>query len=148
MKLLGEVVEIFSTKAKRSILPRPTVKELKMVTGYGIIGDKFAGKNEDQSVMIVGKNTYTIAKKNNIELQKGSFGENILLNFNPHELELGATLVIEDAQISLTKECTVCDHLAVFDTKLPKIVKNKRGIYCKIDKNGTVKKGAKVYLKD
>lgn len=148
MRYLGEVLEVFSANSSESLLPRPIVKSLEAIEGYGIKNDKFAGKDEDKSVMIVGKNAYELARNHNIQLQNGTFGENILLDFSPHDLPKNITLAIGDVKLTIKENCTVCDHLVQFDAKLPRIVKGSRGVYCKIEQSGTIQKGMKVYLKD
>ena len=144
MKKLGTVKEIFSATVDSSGLPRPTVEHLELVEGYGIKGDKFAGDDLDKTVMIVGQNSYDIANDNGIDLKYGSYGENILLSFDPHELEVGTVLHIEDSAIEITQRCTICDHLSVFGKQLPRLIKKHRGVYCKVLKSGTITKESKV----
>jgi MOSC domain-containing protein YiiM len=135
---LGSVVEIFSATVGSSGLPRPVVNSLELIEGYGIKDDKFADYDLDKSVMIVGQNSYNIAKKNGIDLLYGSYGENILLSFDPHTLDIGTLLNIGNTTIEITEKCTICDHLSVFSPKLPRLIKKYRGIYCKILKGGQV----------
>lgn len=137
---LGKVVEIFSAKKEQSGLPRPRVENLNLIKDYGIEFDKFALKDLDSTVMIVGVNSYELAKKNNISLEYGSLGENILLDFNPHDYKVGTRLIVEDAVLEVTQKCTICNHLSVFGKKLPLIIKDCRGLYCKIIKSGIIKK--------
>ncbi|MFK2822652.1 MOSC domain-containing protein [Arcobacter sp. YIC-80] len=137
---LGKVVEIFSAKKEQSGLPRPRVESLNLIKDYGIEFDKFALKDLDSTVMIVGVNSYELAKKNNISLEYGSLGENILLDFNPHDYKVGTRFIVEDAVLEVTQKCTICNHLSVFGKKLPLIIKDCRGLYCKIIKSGIIKK--------
>ena len=137
---LGKVVEIFSAKKDQSGLPRPRVESLNLIKDYGIEFDKFALKDLDSTVMIVGVNSYELAKKNNISLEYGSLGENILLDFNPHDYKVGTRFIVEDAVLEVTQKCTICNHLSVFGKKLPLIIKDCRGLYCKIIKSGIIKK--------
>ena len=139
MKQLGKILKTFSATKESSGLPRPTVLELNLIENYGIENDKFAGKKLDQTVMIVGLKSYEIANQNNIELSFGSLGENILLDFDPHDFEVGREFFIGDSIIEITQICTVCNHLKVFDEKLPQLLKSHRGLYCKIIKSGIIK---------
>lgn len=139
MKTFGKVLQTFSATKESTGLPRPIVDELNLVIDHGILNDKFAGKKLDQTVMIVGMKSYEIAKQNNIDLSLGCLGENILLDFDPHELEVGTKLYIGDAIIEITLVCTVCNHLSVFDKSLPTLLKGHRGLYCKINKSGIIK---------
>lgn len=138
MNNLGKVLETFSATKESSGLPRPKVKELNLIKDFGIENDKFAGKKLDQTVMIVGVKSYEIAKEKGINLEFGCLGENILLDFDPHELEIGTKLIFQDAIIEITQVCTVCSHLSVFDETLPLLLKGHRGVYCKIIKSGLI----------
>lgn len=148
MKNIGKVLEIFSATKESSGLPRPKVEQLNLIKDFGIENDKFAGKKLDQTVMIVGLDSYEIAKKHNIDLEIGSLGENILLDFDPHVYEVGDIFQIGESQIQITQVCTVCNHLSVFDKELPKLLKNHRGLYCKILNSGIILNETIVKLKD
>lgn len=139
-KSLGKVIETFSATKESSGLPRPIVDSLNLIEGFGIENDKFAGKKLEQTVMIVGVESYEIAKKEGIELVYGSLGENILLDFDPHVLSVGTNLIIEDSILEITQVCTVCSHLAVFGEDLPQLLKSHRGLYCKIVQSGKINK--------
>ena len=144
MKNIGKVLEIFSATLGSSGLPRPKVERLNLIENYGIEFDKFAGKKLDQTVMIVGLKSYEIAQENSIDLAFGSLGENILLDFDPHNFEVGTIFKIGDSLIEITQICTVCNHLNVFDENLPKLLKGHRGVYCRILKSGLVQKDMNV----
>ena len=136
---LGKVLKTFSATNESSGLPRPIVSKLNLIADYGIENDKFAGKKLDQTVMIAGLKSYEIAKQNNIDLEIGCLGENILLDFDPHDFEVGKQLFIEDTILEITQICTVCSHLSLFDNNLPTLLKGHRGLYCRIIKNGIIK---------
>ena len=136
---LGKVLKTFSATNELSGLPRPIVSKLNLIVDYGIENDKFAGKKLDQTVMIVGLKSYEIAKQNNIDLEIGCLGENILLDFDPHDFEVGKQLFIEDTILEITQICTVCSHLSLFDNNLPTLLKGHRGLYCRIIKSGIIK---------
>lgn len=140
IKITGQVLKTFSATKESSGLPRPQVENLNLIKDYGIENDKFAGKKLEQTVMIVGLKSYEIALQNGINLEFGCLGENILLDFDPHSLEIGTNLIIGDSIIEITQICTVCNHLAVFDENLPILLKGHRGVYCKIIKNGNISK--------
>ena len=136
---LGKVLKTFSATNESSGLPRPIVSKLNLIVDYGIENDKFAGKKLDQTVMLVGLKSYEIAKQNNIDLEIGCLGENILLDFDPHDFEVGKQLFIEDTILEITQICTVCSHLSLFDNNLPTLLKGHRGLYCRIIKSGIIK---------
>jgi len=137
----GKVLNTFSAPKGQSGLPRPQAPQLELKEGHGIIGDKFAGKDLDQTVMIVGRRAYELAKEAGIDLKPGSLGENLLLELNPHRLAVGTRLHVGTAIIELTEACTLCNHLSVFDRKLPKLVRHDRGVYCRIVTSGIIGSG-------
>ena len=144
---LGKVLKTFSATKDSSGLPRPQVDSLNLIKDYGIENDKFAGKKLEQTVMIVGLKSYEMAKQNGINLEFGCLGENILLDFDPHSLDVGTNLIVGDSIIEITQVCTVCNHLAVFDESLPLLLKGHRGLYCKIIKSAIVSKDMIVKIK-
>ncbi|MDX4070574.1 MOSC domain-containing protein [Aliarcobacter skirrowii] len=144
MRILGKVIDIFSATKEQSSLPRPKVKSLNLIKDYGIEFDKFAGKKLDQTVLIVGIKSYEIAKNNGVFLEYGSLGENVLLDFDPHEFEVGTCFKIAEAIIQITQICTVCNHLAIFNDNLPKLLKEHRGVYCRILNSGVIVSNMKV----
>lgn len=143
---LGVVLNTFSADKNSKGLPRPMVDSLELVEGYGIVNDKFANGNLDKTVMIVGKASYKMAKNEGIDLTDGSYGENILFDFDPHEFDEGTIFKIGDTLIEITEKCTICKHLCTFSSKLPKLVQNHRGLYCKILEGGVIEKGKEAFL--
>lgn len=145
MNIDKRVIEIFSEQRKISSLPRPKVDSLNLIENYGIEFDKFALKNLNQTVLVVGVDSYNLIKEHGIDIEIGTLGENILLSFNPHIYDMGTRFRIgEDAVIEFVQICTVCKHLSIFDEKLPDILKEKRGVYCKIVSSGLVLKNMSI----
>ncbi len=147
MKTIGKVLKTFSATKESSGLPRPSVESLNLIEGFGIENDKFAGKKLEQTVMIVGIKSYEIALENEIKLELGSLGENILLDFDPHDFNIDEEIFIGDSIIKITQICTVCNHLSVFDKELPNLLKSHRGLYCKIIKSGLITKDMTAQIK-
>ncbi|RXJ94595.1 MOSC domain-containing protein [Malaciobacter molluscorum] len=147
-KIIGNIVEIFSATKDTKSKSRPIVQSLNLIKDYGIENDKFAGKDLDKTVMIVGIKSYEIARDNGIKLEYGSLGENILLDFDPHNYKVGDIFDIENTKIKITQICTVCSHLSRFDKKLPKLLNMHRGLYCKILNNGIIKNKMQVSVKE
>ncbi|MBS9782825.1 MAG: MOSC domain-containing protein, partial [Arcobacter sp.] len=76
----------------------------------------------------------------------GSLGENILLDFDPHKFNVGEIFNIGDTSIQITQICSICSHLSIFHKKLPSLLSNNRGLYCKILSSGIIKKDMKVQI--
>ena len=148
MKNIGIVIETFSADKNSSGLPRPIVDNLNIIEGHGIKNDKFAGKDKNKALMIVGIDAYIIAKENGINIEFGSLGENILLDFNPHEYKVGTVFCINDVKLEITQNCTICNHLSIFGKELPSLVRNHRGLYCRILSSGIITKENIIYIKE
>jgi len=120
MIIVGEVIDTLSATKESESSTRPRVESLHLIEGHGIEYDKFATKNIDRSVMIVGQKAYSEPMKHDIELGSGDLGENILLDFDPHNFAMGTVFQIGDAKIEVMEPCTICTHLAKYDARLPK----------------------------
>ena len=145
--ILGNALSLYIAPVGTSGIrePRNTIEAKE---NFGVIDDKFAGnaKKIDRSIMIVGTTPYTMAKEAGIDLPEVALGENILLNFDPHTLEIGTQLAIDDAILEITSACTLCSHLTQYHKDLPKLILKHRGIYCKIIKSGIISKNSTVTL--
>ena len=146
MIIVGTVKSLYSATNSSQSLPRPPAKNLECVAGHGIKYDKFAGKMLDRSVMVVGQKAYDMAEEESIRLEAGSLGENILLDFDPHDFIYGTQFKIGDVLLEITEDCTMCTHLTQFDAALPELLLHHRGRYCKILEGGTIVPGQTVTL--
>ncbi len=129
-KSQGKILELFITKDDKN-KTRQSVEFVK-VDNDGIVEDKFHGKNLLRSILITSTDSYKITQENAIDIPTGSLGENIVTDINPYHLLSGARLKIGDNILEITQNCTLCKGLSVVDSKLPKLLKDDRGIFAKI----------------
>ncbi len=129
-KKQGKILELFITKndAQKT---RQSVAFVK-VDNDGIVEDKFYAKNILRSILITATDSYKITKENNIELPWGSLGENIVTDINPYHLVCGDKLSIGKNILEITQNCTLCKGLTSVNPKLPKLLKDDRGIFVKV----------------
>jgi len=104
----------------------------------GVQGDKFYGKKSDRSVLITGRAAYELAGQHGIVLEEGDLGENILLDIDPRELEPGSIVRIGEVELETVRRCPICQHLSIYDERLPRLVKDLRGVYLKVRRGGRV----------
>ncbi len=140
---VGKVLELFISKEGSSNRISKTVIELDK---NGVVDDKFYAKGQERSVLLSTIESYGIASCKNIYIPYGGLGENILLDFNPYSLPVGQQLQIGEVVLEITQNCTICNHLSIIDKRLPKLLKNDRGIFVKVIDVGFIEKGDKVYL--
>ncbi|MDT8337919.1 MAG: MOSC domain-containing protein [Sulfurimonas sp.] len=142
-KCVGKIIELFiSTKESSTRVNRSTI-ELDLL---GIIGDKFYDKDNSRSILITSSDSYNLTKDYNIDMPYGYLGENLLMDYNPYSLSMGSRLQIGTAMFEISQNCTICNHLSVLDKRIPKLLKNDRGIFAKVVTPGKVSKGNDVYL--
>ena len=112
----------------------------------GIIGDKHYKNDPERSILITSIKSYEISKVAGISLNYGDLGENILVDFDPYGLPYGKRLKIGDAIIEITTKSTLCKSLTKIDNKLPKLLKDDRGIYAKVVQGASVSRGDLIEL--
>jgi len=142
-KRVGEVLKLFISKSDVS---ERLEKDQIMLDELGVLEDKFYNKNIQRSILIASIESYNLIKNYNLEMPLGYLGENILLDYNPYALEVGTKLKIGEATLEITQHCTICNHLAVIDVKIPTLLKNDRGIFAKVISAGEIKKSDEVYI--
>ena len=134
---LGTVLELFiSKKSTKKIL----------IDLNGIINDKFYAININRSVLISSIYSYQLANKKDINLSFGELGENILIDYNPYQLQTGTQLKIGETLLEISQPCTLCKSLTKIDNKLPKLLKDDRGIFAKVIKGGSIYLNDKIYI--
>jgi len=143
----GEVIKLYITKndKNKTRVSMPSIN----LDFQGIIDDKFYAKNNQRAILITSKDSYNLAQKNNINIEAGVLGENILIDINPYNLLGGDKVQIGDVILEITQNCTLCKGLTTINSKLPKLLKNDRGIFATLISNpSSIKVGDKVTFLD
>ena len=140
-KLVGEVLSLHLSKPKT----RLNVKSIA-VDENGVIDDKFYGKDINRSILVTSLCSYDIAKEHEIELNLGELGENIVMDFNLYTLKPGEQFKIGSVVFEIAQNCTICKGLAVVDKKLPKLLKDGRGIFVKAVTSGQIDVSDGIYV--
>lgn len=142
---MAQVLQLFYTldNAEKT---RVSVEKID-VDNDGVLADKFHGKNLQRSVLITSVQSYEMAKKEGVEIDYGALGENILVDINPYHLVAGEQLTIGNVTLEITQNCTLCKGLSTVSPKLPKLLKDDRGIFAKVVSGaGTIRIGDSVSL--
>lgn len=113
----------------------------------GVIGDKFYSKEKNRSVLLSSTKSYDVAKSNNIDLKYGELGENILVDFDIYLLPIGTLLKVGSSLLQISQNCTLCKSLSKINPKLPKLLKDDRGIFAFVLEAGEIKQGDKIIIK-
>ena len=143
MTKVGNVSSLFYSTANG----RTSTAELLLDT-KGIIKDKYYNKNIDRSVLIASLDSYELVKSHGIDAPYSALGENILIDYNPYHLTVGTKLKIGKVTLEISQPCTLCKSLTKIDSKLPKLLKDDRGIFAKVMESGSIKEGDDIYLLD
>ncbi len=138
---IGKVVELFYSTDNGRVNTTELAFDEK-----GVIKDKYYNKNIERSVLIASQDSYKLAVSHDIDVPYSTLGENILIDYNPYHLKPGVRLSIGDLVLEISQNCTLCKSLARIDARLPKILKDDRGIFAKVISSGTIHKNDTIYL--
>jgi len=134
-KKIGEIKNLFiSSKEEKKRVEKQNI----LVDINGIIDDKFYNTNDERAILLTSLHAYNLMKEKEIFAEYGQLGENILINFNPYELEEGTQLIIGETILEITIECTICSFLTKINNKVPKLLKKDRGVFAKVIKGGSI----------
>jgi len=139
----GKILELFYSTNEGRVNTTELTLDKK-----GVVEDKYYNRDIQRSVLITSQESYQLAADNGINAPYSALGENILIDYNPYHLKPGARLKIGELELEISQNCTLCNSLAKVDAKLPKLLKNDRGIFAKVISGGTVCKGDNIYLLD
>jgi len=140
---LGKVIELYVSKDSGQ---KREQKELLHVELDGALEDRFKGKDIDRSILLVASLSYQLADEQGIALNSGELGENILLDFNPYSLEARTRLQVGQLILEIAQKSSLCASLSKISSKLPKLLKGRRGVFAKVINPGTIRTGDEVYL--
>ena len=139
----GKVIALYITTTETK---QPIPKDALQVDEKGILLDKHYDKNIDRSILVTSNDSYLMAKQHGIEIPHGALGENILIDYNPYALPVGTRMKIGSAITEISQDCTLCKHLSSIDKRVPKLLKNDRGIFVKVLEPGWIKRGDEIVV--
>lgn len=137
---LGKVLHIFTS----SELSRNEIDKIS-IDKNGIIGDKYYQKNPNRSILISSKRSYDLVKKNNINIKYGDLKENIIFDFDIHQLSIGDKIQIQDSVLEISENCTICSQLEKIGDEVPALLEKDRGIFVKTITSGNISADDFVY---
>ena len=142
-QVVGKVIKLFISQANNS--SRVLKKNLSLDSA-GVLTDKFYNKDTNRSVLISSNESYNIALNHNISMEDGALGENILIDYNPYHLPVETQIQIGEVILEITQNCTLCKSLTKVNNKLPKILKDDRGIFAKVVTSGYIYIGDEITI--
>lgn len=142
-KKVGQILKLFISAAQSS---QRVEKPVIVLDELGVIGDKFYNKDNARSILLTSTDSYDLIKNYDIDMPSGYLGENLLMDYNPYSLPIGTRLKIGDTILEISQNCTICNHLSVIDKRIPKLLKDDRGIFAKAIQGGEISVGDTIYL--
>ena len=144
-KKVGKVLKLFISI--KGDLSRSDKTEIDLDKN-GVKNDKFYNQNIQRSVLVTSIASYDLAIQNNIDMNYGQLGENILIDYNPYHLKDGTKIIIGDLILEITQHCTLCKSLAKVNKDLPELLKEHRGVFTKVISEGTIHQNDTVYIEN
>ena len=143
MSKVGKVLSLYiSVKGS----PVPVEKKELLVDEKGIVNDKHYNTDTERSILITSMISYNILTQHHIKTDYGILGENLLIDYDPYRLSVGTKLQIGSAILQISQNCTLCNHLSKIDKRIPKLLKDDRGIFGKVVQGGSIKIGDEIFL--
>ncbi len=139
---LGNITNLFISK--KDFKKRIEQSEL-VVDKNGIPADKYYANNVQRSILISSLDAYKIVKKHNIDICYGELGENIVVNFDISTLKPTDRIRVGEVELEITQRCTICHSLAKIAPEVPELLQDDRGIFAKVIKHGSIKKGDELF---
>ncbi|MDD5400461.1 MAG: MOSC domain-containing protein [Sulfurimonas sp.] len=142
-KKVGQILKLFISTAQSS---QRVEKPVILLDELGVIGDKFYNRDNARSILLTSTDSYDLIKNYDIDMPSGYLGENLLMDYNPYSLAIGTQLKIGDTILEISQNCTICNHLSVIDKRIPKLLKDDRGIFAKAIQGGEISIGDTIYI--
>lgn len=142
-KTVGKVIALYITTPESN---EQITKNKVQVDENGILLDKHYGGDLERSILVTSLDSYRLVENEGIEIPQGALGENLLIDYNPYALPVGTHLQIGSAIVKISQDCTMCKHLSSIDRRVPKLLKNDRGIFVKVVKPGWINVGDEITL--
>ncbi|MEA3372521.1 MAG: MOSC domain-containing protein [Campylobacterota bacterium] len=139
----GKVLKLFL--AEEGQKGRIAKRKIEVDEG-GVCEDKHHGKDLHRSILITSTKSYAMTKENGIGIEHGELGENILVDFNPYSLKVGTRLQVGKTVLEISHGGMICAGLSKVHPKLPKLLKNARGIFAKVIEGGEISGGDDIYV--
>ncbi len=143
---VGKILQLFISIKDDEGITKTIEQNTITLDENGVLGDKFYSKDPHRSILLSSIESYTLAQKEGIIMPYGSLGENILMDFNPYDLNVGDRLNLGTVTLEITQNCTLCKGLSKVDAKAPKLLKEHRGIFAKAITNGSLSNEDCVYI--
>ncbi len=136
------LASVVSLHAAGNAFAKAFAPEFTLVAGYGALGDRHAGCDPNRALLVTSALSYQFLASKDIHLPYGSLGENLILEgLWTDSVPEGTFLTVGDAVLRLTAPCTVCATLGTLDSRLPRLLFGKRGMYAAVMTGGQVKVG-------
>ena len=143
---VGKVLQLFISIKNEDGITKTIEQDAITLDSNGVLNDKFYSKDPQRSILLSSIESYSLAEQEGIVMPVGSLGENILMDFNPYNLNVGDRLTIGAVTLEITQNCTLCKGLSKVDSKAPKLLKEHRGIFAKAITNGSLSNEDSVYI--
>ena len=140
---VGKVIALYITTTESK---EPIAKNELQVDEKGILLDKHYDKDMNRSILVTSLDSYTLVEQEGIEIPQSALGENLLIDYNPYSLPVGTQMQMGSAIVEISQDCTMCGHLSAIDKRVPKLLKNDRGVFVKVVKPGWIKKDDEILL--
>ncbi len=141
-QVIANVQALFITDSQKQTISCEKI----VLENQGIVGDKHYGKEPARTVLLTSSHAYDILLHENIDASFGALGENIVIDYDLHQINPGDKIVLGEVILEITQNCTLCNHLSKIDKRVPKLLRHDRGVFAKVVKGGELHRHDEVQL--
>ncbi len=144
----GTVVSV-NISAKKGVRKK-TVEQALLRENYGIEGDAHASEKWHRQISLLALESIKKMRAGGLKVNAGDFAENITtLGINLTALPIGTQILIgHNVEIEVSQIGKVCHTRCAIYRQAGDCVMPKEGIFSKVLKGGTIKKGDPIVVKD
>ena len=129
---------------------KKTVVKVDLKENYGIEGDAHASEKWHRQISLLALESIKKMQNMGLKVKAGDFAENITTQgIDLPSLPIGTKIIIgEDVEVEVSQIGKVCHTRCAIYNQAGDCVMPKEGIFAKVLKGGTIKKGDKIAIRD
>lgn len=107
----------------------------------GIVGDINYEMSEKRVMLLTCQISYDLAEQADIVIDQGVLLENVLVDIDLYDLNVGDVIELGDTMVEVTEACEVYGYLMALAPELPEIIHGKRGLFIRPLEQGRIAVG-------
>lgn len=131
--------------------PKKEISSIKVIENFGIENDFHAKRDSDRQISILSDEIFQAKKdeliKNNIKIEYGAFGENIIIEgIEFDKIRIGTKFIFNSGvELEIKVIGKNCPSPCIIHNLTGSCIMPQYGIFCRVLKGGVIKNGDRCY---